>query len=214
MGEYKNNRIILNCKDKFDKLVELFVYRNNRVNLSSIRDIEWIRTKHIEDSLIIFSDEFLNKFPKLNLFFEKNLKSCDVWTGWWFPLLPLAICKSNWKFVWIDSRKKKIDILKDIVNKLGLSNVKLVWSRAEEFNQEKFDLVTARAVAYITKLLPWVSHLVRSNGYLILYKKVSEEEYYDLKKVISKYNFELDWYYDYKLFKDDILRRIYILRKK
>jgi 16S rRNA G527 N7-methylase RsmG len=44
-----------------------------------------------------------------------------------------------------------------------LKNVKVIWTRAEDFKDKKFDIVTARAVAYITKLLPWISHLVKKN---------------------------------------------------
>jgi len=201
-----------NCNDKFEKLIKLFKNWNSKINLSAIRDDEGIKIKHIKDSLTILSDDFLVNFPYLKKFFDKKLKVADVGTGGGFPLVPLAICKKNWNLIWIESKNKKVKAVNDIISKLWLKNVEVIWFRAEDVKQN-FDIVTARAVAYITKLLPWVSHLVKRWWFLILYKQNSEEEFEDLKKEIWKFGFKLEWYYDYKLFPDDIIRRIYILRK-
>jgi hypothetical protein len=48
---------------------------------------------------------------------------------------------------------------------------------------------------------------------LILYKQLSDEEYEDLNKIAARYWFKLVGFYDYKLFDDDIVRRIYVLQK-
>ncbi len=201
-------------QNKWEKLINLFKERNSRINLSAIRDEESIKIKHIDDSLIILSDEFLLKFPQIrNLLQKKWLKICDVGTGWGFPLLPLAISLPNAKFLGIEARNKKVKAVNDIIKRLWLKNAKVIWSRAEQ-EKKQCDIVTARAVAYITKLLPWVSHLVKKWGYLLLYKLVSDEEYEDLKNIIKKYWFKLDWFFDYKLFDKDILRRIYVLKKE
>jgi 16S rRNA G527 N7-methylase RsmG len=74
------------CKDKFVELIKLFKDRNDKINLSAIRDDEGIKIKHIRDSLIILSDDFLNEFIQLKKIFNKNLKVADVWTWWGFPL--------------------------------------------------------------------------------------------------------------------------------
>lgn len=63
-------------------------------------------------------------------------------------------------FIGIDSVGKKVKAVNDMIAQLGLKNVKAIWLRAEDY-MTKFDVVTARAVAYMDKLLPWIMHLVR-----------------------------------------------------
>jgi 16S rRNA (guanine527-N7)-methyltransferase len=129
-------------------------------------------------------------------------------------LLPLAIEEPNWDFIWIESVKKKVNAINDMANKLELKNVKVIWTRAEDYKDKQFDILTARAVAYIDKLLKFTYHLVKKWWYFVLYKLDSAEEYDDIVKNCKKYNLELVWKYPYKLYKDNIQRVIYILKKK
>ena len=80
-------------------LVRVFIEKNSQLNLSAIRDAEWIKIKHINDSIE------LNKILKI----EEWKSVCDIWTGGGFPLLPLAISNPNVKFIWNDARRKKVD---------------------------------------------------------------------------------------------------------
>lgn len=80
--------------------------------------------------------------------------------------MPLAIENPQVSFVGMDARKKKIDAIWDMIQSLeqgsqGLANVSLVWSRVEEYRGPKFDIVMARAVAHVEKLLPWMLSIVQ-----------------------------------------------------
>ncbi len=191
----------------YDKLIKVFLEKNKQINLSAIRDEQWVQTKHIKDSLVgldiikkLFSD-------------KEKISLVDVWTGSWFPLLPLAIEEPNWNFVWIESVWKKVKAVNDMIQELWLENVEVIWTRAEEYKEKQFDIMTARAVAYIDKLLKFTKHLVKKWWYFVLYKLNSKEEYDDILKNCKKYNLKLIKKHPYKLFEDDVARMIYVLQK-
>ena len=192
--------------NNYTDLIKLFSERNSKINLSAIRDEEWIKLKHIQDSL--YWDKILKKISNW-----KKIKVVDVWTWSGFPLLPLAMENPDFQFLWIESVKKKVNAVNDIIKKLWLKNVKVIWTRAEDFKDEQFDVLTARAVAYIDKLLKYTYHLVKKWWYFLLYKLNSDEEYKDILKNCRKYNLELVWKYPYKLYDHDVDRVIYVLKK-
>jgi len=192
----------------YDKLIQYFQYWNSKINLSAIRDEKWIKTKHIQDSLFPIK---LWIFEKIEL--PKKVNVVDVWTWSGFPLLPLAVEKSNWNFTWLESKKKKVDAVNDIIYKLWLKNVEVIWTRAEDYKEKQFDILMARAVAYIDKLLKFTDHLVKKWWYFVLYKIDSDDEYNDILKNCKIYKLELLNKIRYKLFSNDINRIIYIIRK-
>lgn len=193
---------MLDKKDNRENLISIFLEKNNQLNLSAIRDYDWVMTKHILDSIE------LNKFFKL----EKWKKVCDIWTGWGFPLLPLAMTNSDVIFVWIDARNKKVNVVNEMISELGIKNTKCIWTRIEDFN-EKFDYITARAVWYIDKIIPRSYELLKKWWYFIFYKQVNEEEFAELKKMCEKYHLEISIQHNYSLFDWDIQRVIYIIKK-
>jgi len=193
----------------YKKLINLFLDWNSKINLSAIRDEKWVEIKHIQDSL-----EWLKVIEEILSPDLKNVKIVDVGTWSWFPVLPLAIEKPEWEFIGIESVRKKVDAVNDIIEKLWLKNIKIIWTRAENYKEKQFDILTARAVAYIDKLLKFTKHLVKKWWYFVLYKLNSEQEHQDILKNCKKYNLELIKKHPYKLFDDDIERMIYVLREK
>ncbi len=189
----------------YDELIKIFLDINSKINLSAIRNYEWVYQKHILDSLE------LNKIFKFN----KNDKILDIWTWWGFPLLPLAISNPNNQFWWLDARQKKIKAVEQIVNKLWLNNVNLIRSRIENLDKRKynFNIYTARAVAYITKFFNLIHKLLKKWDKIILYKQESQEEFEDLQKICKKHQIKLLKKHNYSLFENDITRVIYILEK-
>lgn len=184
------------------KLIDQFIAINTHTNLSAIRDPEGIQVKHIQDSLEI------NKA----LVLKPGLTLCDIGTGGWFPLLPIAISNPELQCTGIDSTRKKVDAVNEIITNLKISNAKALRTRAED-HKEQYDYVTARAVSYIDKLLPQVHHLVKKWGRLILYKQYSPEESQDIVHFGKKYRFIVQKKHKYKLFEGDIERIIYALKK-
>ena len=183
-------------------LIKKFLEMNSQINLSAIRDEEWVYVKHILDSIE------LDKILK----FEKWTSVCDVGTGWGFPLLPLAMENPDVNFVWIDWVNKKIKAVGKIASFLQIKNVKLYRTRAEDCKQQ-FDYVLARAVWYVDKLVDRTNHLLKSEGYLILYKKFDEEEKRELIKICRQKNLKIIKEHHYSLFDQDISRVIYIIHK-
>jgi 16S rRNA (guanine527-N7)-methyltransferase len=141
------------------------------------------------------------------------MQVCDVGTGWWFPLLPLAIEYPNVDFTGIDSVRKKIDAVWDMTKQLWITNIELLWKRSEDYKDKQFDVVTARAVAYVDKLLPWTKHLLKQWGVWILFKQVDELERQDLLQLCASMNLKLEKRHTYKLFEWDIERVIYVVRR-
>ena len=186
-----------------DNLIHTFLEKNKQINLSAIRDPEWVKVKHIQDSL---------ELEKI-IEWKEWMSVADIWTGWGFPLIPLAISHPECNFVWIDSVKKKTVAVWEILDELGVKNVEMMRTRIEDIKNQTFDLVTARAVAYSDKLLSRATPLVKKWGRIALMKQVNDEEREVLLNESKKRNLALEQEYNYKLFDWDIDRIIYILKK-
>lgn len=78
---------------------------------------------------------------------------------------------------------------------------------------EPFNIVTARAVAHVKKLIPRVQSLLRTGSKLVLYKEYSEEEKGAITKLLSPHHMMLIGEHRYVLFPGDIQRVIYVLEK-
>lgn len=131
--------------EQFAMLDPLFKDWNAQINVISRKDIDELYLKHILHSLAI---------AKV-VDFKDGTKILDVGTGGGFPGIPLAILYPNCQFVLVDSIGKKIKVVKEIVERLGLSNVKAYQLRAEDVNGQ-FDFIVTRAVTRIVNFLPWV----------------------------------------------------------
>ncbi len=193
---------------KLEQLAQIFEEKNKQINLSAIRDLDWIKVKHIQDSLE------LNTFMKL----PEGSTFCDIGTGGGFPLLPLAITNPKVKFNGIDARRKKVDTVNGFIDELNLSNAKVLRGRIEEFAskelyQSSFDYISARAVGYVDKLFTWATPLLKKWGYFVLYKQENSEEYDAMITLLKKYNLALEKKHNYILFEGDIQRVIYIIKK-
>jgi len=166
-------------KDKFKEFLILFIEKNSKINLSAIREEKDIIEKHFIDSIM------------LNIFLNLEWKVADIWTGWGFPLIPLAITNKNIKFTWIDSVWKKLKAVDEFVLNLWLKNVKTINSRAEDLwnnleYRESFDYVTSRATAYFPTLLEYVIPLLKVGWIFIAYKLDDKEELKSAKKALMK----------------------------
>ena len=160
------NEIQLN---KLEKYYELLVDWNKVMNLTGITEKGQVYLKHFYDSLTLCKTIDLNK--------EETL--CDIGTGAGFPGMVLKIVFPNLRVTLVDSLQKRLKFLKEVINELELHNIELVHSRAEDYvreNREKFDVVTARAVAPINILLEYSLPLVKPNKYFISMKgNISQE---------------------------------------
>jgi 16S rRNA (guanine527-N7)-methyltransferase len=150
------------------KLLNLFVEKNQELNLSAIRNAGEIISKHFYDSLV--AAKYLQSAESI----------VDLGSGGGFPVLPLAICHQEKQFLAVDSVQKKSNVILEFAQKLKLDNVKISTKRIEELGRnsslrQKFDLVTARALAKFPTLLELALPLIKIKGKLIAFRGDQEE---------------------------------------
>ncbi len=166
--------------ERFDKYAELLVYWNERINLTAITDPEEIVYKHFIDSLILL------KYVDI----PKGAKVIDVGTGAGFPGVALLIARPDLNITLMDSTKKKLGVIEDILNNIGLT-ANVVHSRAEEAGKnanfrEQYDFATARAVTNLRDLTEICLPFVKLGGYFIPLKGAgANEEIEGAKKAID-----------------------------
>lgn len=180
-----NIEISQNQLNQLETYYDLLVSYNEKMNLTGITDKEQVYLKHFYDSLTI------NKIIDLNA--VENL--CDVGTGAGFPGLVIKILFPNIKVTLIDSLNKRIDFLNVVIEKLNLKNIITLHSRIEEFgknNREKFDVVTARAVAPLNILLEYCIPLVKSGKYFIPLKANISREILEINHALEELNCKLN----------------------
>ena len=143
--------------------------------------------------------------------FKDGTEILDLGTGGGFPGVPLAVFYPNVKFHLIDGTLKKIKVVQDVINQLGLENATAQQVRAEELKRRKFDFVVTRAVAKIGKLKEWTMNLIDTedqrhalpNGIIALKGgrvkdetgELTKKDYYDTYPLI---NFINEPYYEEK----------------
>ncbi len=135
----------------WQQLIDVFLAKNSELNLSAIRDVDGVFVKHIQDSL-----ELLKIID-----FVDDALIVDVGTGGGFPLLPLAMSCPQAHFTGIDARRKKVAAINDMLDALHVANAQAVWVRVEDYALAKADIVTARAVAHVDILIPWMLQVVK-----------------------------------------------------
>lgn len=129
---------------KFKKLELLYQDWNLKINVVSRKDIEELYLRHVLHSLGI-----AKVMP-----FISGAKVLDVGTGGGFPGIPLAIMFPDTSFHLVDSIAKKIKVVDEVVQGLGLSNVKTTQSRVEDI-KDTYDFIVSRAVAIMPTFVHW-----------------------------------------------------------
>lgn len=103
-----------------------------------------------------------------------HLRVADVGSGAGFPGIVLGAMLPDHYFTLIEPMERRCQWLQEVIDELDLKNVRVQRNRAEELHgRERFDVVTCRAVARMTKLAPWVMPLLRRGGRLIALKGAS-----------------------------------------
>jgi 16S rRNA (guanine527-N7)-methyltransferase len=171
-------------KSQIEQLGPLYKEWNSKINLISRKDIENIYVNHVLHSLGI---------AKV-ISFKPGTEVLDVGTGGGFPGIPLAILFPESNFYLVDSIGKKINVVKDVADALGLKNVRADHLRAEQV-KGKYDFVVSRAVARMKEFYQWVHNKTKDesgntldNGILYLKGGELEEEMDELKHMYSIYN--------------------------
>ena len=156
--------------EQFTQYYELLVETNKVMNLTAITEPEEVAVKHMIDSLLAYDEEMQGK------------TLADVGTGAGFPGVPLKIYCPELKVTLIDSLGKRLKFLQQVIDTLGLKYIRCEHLRAEDAgknskHREKYDIVTARAVARLSVLAEYCLPLVKKGGRFIALKgsKYAEE---------------------------------------
>lgn len=147
---------------------------NDKINLTAIKDDEGIAVKHFLDCLLV------SKVAD----FKDGLNVIDVGTGAGFPGLVIAAAYPNVNVTLLDSTGKKLKAVENMAEEMGVKNVKIVHSRAEDAGKNpefrgKYDFATARAVAELRVLLEYTLPFVKVGGSFLSLKGATAKEEID-----------------------------------
>ncbi len=168
--------------EQFNTYFENVVNTNKVMNLTGITEPKEFAAKHIIDCLNVYDIRFFNK----------NAAVCDVGSGAGFPGLPLKIYQPFLKVTLLDSLAKRINFLQQQIEQLALREAFAYHIRAEDagnniIHREKYDIVTARAVAPLSVLCEYCLPLVKVGGIFAAMKsKNAEQEINSAKTVVAK----------------------------
>lgn len=179
------SRETITILENYHLMIKEFGYKNNIISSSSKRNI-WCR--HFADSAKLFSIIESTTVTRTN----KPTKICDVGTGAGFPGIVLAILNieknKRFNFTLVESNKKKFNFLESVIAKLKL-DISITNERAENLNQ-KFDIITARALAPLKIILEYTKNIREPQTILVLPKGKSWE--IELEQIKKKWNYDLN----------------------
>lgn len=183
-----------NQLEQLEMLWPLYSEWNEKINLISRKDLPHFYERHVLHSLSLMKV----------IRFAPGTRVMDFGTGGGFPGIPLAIACQDVEFMLIDSIGKKIKVVNEVANSLGIANVTARQARGEDIN-EKFDFVVSRAVKSLPVFLPWVRNKIKRDGFNelangVLYLKGGDFQE-ELASVKENYRiFELSAYFEESFF--------------
>ncbi|MBU1141781.1 MAG: 16S rRNA (guanine(527)-N(7))-methyltransferase RsmG [Firmicutes bacterium] len=167
-----------NQDNQFEIYYQFLIEYNKITNLTRIIDKDEVYYKHFFDSLTLVKSIEFNNITSI----------CDMGSGTGFPSLPLKIIYPHLKVTIVDSLNKRILFLKQLIDKLKLSEVTLIHDRAEHFalsKQSSFDIVTARALGSISLITEMGLPMTNIGGKFIALKGLNyEDEFHAAKQGI------------------------------
>lgn len=166
-----NSKYGVDMTGKMISYMQRILEINKNINLTAVREENEFLEKHIVDSLAC------NDYEE----FQKAKTIVDMGTGGGFPGIPLAITNPDKKFILADSLNKRLKVIKQAAEELGINNIELLHVRAEDMGhdikyREKADACVSRAVASLDVLSEWCLPLVKKGGFFIPYKGEGAED--------------------------------------
>ncbi len=192
--------------EKLDIIYNTLIETNKTMNLTRITEKGDVYLKHFYDSLTLAKVYDLSKASTL----------CDIGTGAGFPGLILKIFYPNLAISLADSLLKRVNYLNNLIEELQLTGIKAYHIRAEDLIKEgkKFDVVTARAVSALPKLLLWTMPLVNKNGSFLAMKGNVTEELELSKDILKKHNWYINKKEIFTLPKKEDIRTVLEIKNK
>ena len=189
--------------EQLNRYYSLLIEWNKKINLTRITDKKDVYLKHFYDSLTILKVVDLNNYSTL----------LDFGTGAGFPGLVLKIFYPNLEITLVDSLNKRVIFLKEVIEKLGLTKINVYHQRIEELKRIKYDIITTRAVANLTKLLEYTNGLIKENTMFIPLKSHVDDEIKLSIPLLHKLNLKITKQETFYLPYEESLRNILIIEK-
>jgi len=182
-----------NQRRQFVLLEQLYMDWNLKINVVSRKDIDELYLRHVLHSLGI---------AKV-VQFQPGSLILDVGTGGGFPGIPLAILFPEVHFTLVDSIGKKIKVVQEVVDGLGLTNVTAINDRVEQVDAQ-FDFIVSRAVAAMPTFVHWVRGRIKKDSKHVLRNGIFYLKGGDLEEELKEYRavqiFELTDYFEEAFF--------------
>lgn len=195
--------------DLFEVYRALIKEWNAKIDITAITEDREIDNKHFIDSLSIFRQI---KTPS-------QARVMDMGSGGGFPGIPMKIYEPGLEMTLVDSLKKRVDFLREVIDRLGLEGIRCIHARAEDLlrdpkERESYDLVVSRAVAPLPTLLEYCLPGVKINGQFIAMKGPGgQEEVIQSDRAIKTLGGHLERV-DRFLWTEDNYQRILVLIQK
>lgn len=172
-------------QQKLVHYIQLIARWNKAFNLTAIRDVEEMVSKHLLDSLVVQP-------------YVEGRTILDVGSGAGLPGIPFAITSPDKNFVLIDCNGKKTRFLTQAKIDLKLDNVEVIHQRVEDYQPVSdghriyFDVITARAYATTDDILDSTAHLQNEDTrILVMQGKLDEQIDNDCYQLIESHVLEV-----------------------
>lgn len=188
---------------------------NQHTNLTAITDPDQFIMKHFVDSLAL-----LQEIGDI----KAGTTLIDIGSGAGLPGMPLSIMLPELQVTMVEATNKKVTFINSAIEKLGLTNAKAIWGRAEELSgpskpmREAYDISVGRAVASLPVMVEYCSPFTKVGGRMLAMKGPKTDMEPPYEKAAKALNLKQLTFKEIELKWDDpqqetICRQIYTFRK-
>lgn len=160
------------------RYADLLARDSEKLGLLGPRELNKLWSRHVLNSAVVAEHV------------PKGSRVADIGSGAGLPGIPVAIANPDCQMTLVEPMERRSDWLKEVVSELNLRNVRVFRARGEELDPQ-FDVIIARAVAALPKLIRFTIPGLLPGGKLLALKGTkAEEEIEDSKKLAKKFKLQ------------------------